>query len=95
MIISGGKVIIPPLSKYILPSVTRKYVLKICEELNLPHELRTFTVDEMMNADEVLVGSASAMFRRVSEIDGKPVGGKAEALFNTLAEAYRNKYENE
>ena len=95
MIISGGKVIIPPLTKYILPSVTRKYVLKICEELNLPHELRTFTVDEMMNADEVLVGSASAMFRRVSEIDGKTVGGKAEALFTTLAEAYKNKYENE
>ncbi len=95
MIISDGKVIIPPLTKYILPSVTRKYVLKICEELNLPHELRTFTVDEMKNADEVIVGSASAMFRRVSEIDGKPVGGKAEALFTKLAEAYKNKYENE
>ncbi len=95
LIISGGKVIIPPLTKYILPSVTRKYVLKICEELGLPHELRTFTVDEMKNADEVIVGSASAMFRRVSEIDGKPVGGKAEALFNTLAEAYKDKYENE
>lgn len=95
MIISGGKVIIPPLTKYILPSVTRKYVLKICEELDLPHELRTFTVDEMMSADEVIVGSASAMFRRVSEIDGKTIGGKAEALFTKLAEAYRDKYENE
>ena len=95
MIISDGKVIIPPLTKYILPSVTRKYVLKICEELDLPHELRTFTVDEMMSADEVIVGSASAMFRRVSEIDGKAVGGKAEALFTKLAEAYRDKYENE
>ncbi len=95
MIILDGKVIIPPLTKYILPSVTRKYVLKICEELNLPHELRTFTVDEMKIADEVIVGSASAMFRRVSEIDGKPVGGKAEALFNTLAAAYNHKYENE
>ena len=70
-------------------------MLKICEELDLPHELRTFTVDEMMNADEVIVGSASAMFRRVSEIDGRAVGGKAEKLFNTLAEAYKDKYENE
>lgn len=95
MIISDGKVIIPPLTKYILPSVTRKYVLTICEELDLPHELRTFTVDEMMSADEVIVGSASAMFRRVSEIDGKPVGGNAKALFTKLAEAYRDKYENE
>lgn len=95
LIISGGKVIIPPLTKYILPSVTRKYVCRICEELDLPHEIRTFTMDEMMKADEVIVGSASAMFRRVSEIDGKPVGGKAEALFNTLAEAYKDKYENE
>ena len=95
MIISGGKVIIPPLTKYILPSVTRRYVLMICEELDLPHEVRTFTVDEMMNADEVIVGSASAMFRRVSEIDGKPVGGGAEALFAKLAEAYKEKYEKE
>ena len=47
------------------------------------------------NADEVIVGSASAMFRRVSEIDGRAVGGKAEKLFNTLAEAYKDKYENE
>lgn len=95
MIISGGKVIIPPLTQYILPSVTRKYVLMICEENDLPHEVRTFTVEEMMGADEVIVGSASAMFRRVSEIDGKAVGGKGEKLFKTLAAAYENKYVNE
>ncbi|MBO4423557.1 MAG: aminotransferase class IV [Clostridia bacterium] len=95
MIISGGKVIIPPLTRYILPSITRKYVLMICEELGLPHEVRTFTLDEMKNADEVIVGSASAMFRRVSEIDGIPVGGKAEALFTKLAKAYEYKYDNE
>ena len=28
-------------------------------------------------------------------LDGKAVGGRAEVLFNTLAEAYKDKYENE
>lgn len=92
MIISGGKVVIPPLSNHILPSVTRKYVLRICEEKGLPHEVRTFTVDEMMRAEEVIVGSASAMFRRVSHIDGKPVGGGAAELFTKLAREYGKIY---
>lgn len=95
MIINGGKVIIPPLTRFILPSVTRKYVLKICEEYGIPHEIRTFTVDEMKNADEVIVGSASAMFRRVSFIDDRPVGGRGEDLFEKLASIYTEKYEKE
>lgn len=92
VIISDGKIVIPPLSNHILPSVTRKYVLRICEEKGLPHEVRTFTVDEMMRAEEVIVGSASAMFRRVSHIDGKPVGGGAAELFTRLAREYGKIY---
>ncbi len=94
MLIQGDTVVIPPLSKFILPSVTRKYVGLLCEKNMIKCEVRTFTLDELYSADEILVGSASSMIRRASHIDGAPCGGKAAELYTKLANVYYDCYVN-
>ena len=94
MLIKDGAVIIPPLSKYILPSITRKYVALLCDRHNIKLKISTFTLDELYSADEILVGSASSMVRRASHIDGIACGGKATELYTKLANAYYDCYVN-
>ena len=95
MLINNGAVVIPPLSQYILPSITRKYVELLCEKNSIKCEVRTFTLEELYSADEIIVGSASSMIRRASHIDGVPCGGTAAELYTKLAEIYSDCYVND
>ncbi|MBQ4093265.1 MAG: D-amino acid aminotransferase, partial [Firmicutes bacterium] len=53
---------------------------QVCEENNIPVEVRVFTVDELMAADEIMLCSTTKNVLFVYEVDGKEVGGKAPAL---------------
>lgn len=46
----NGKLFTPP-AKNILPGITRATVIEICNELDIPVEEKSFTVDELKDAD--------------------------------------------
>lgn len=80
----NGKVVMPPLDEYILPGITRKVVAQLCEANGIICEERIFTLQEMMQADEILVASTTKNFAPVEEIDGTKVGGKDAELLARL-----------
>lgn len=92
-IIKDGKVITHPLDNLILPSITRKHVLEICREFGIPYEEREYTLDELFNADEVLMGSTTTVLLAADEIDGKKVGGKNPELVKRLQDLYFQKHD--
>lgn len=94
-ILVNGAVVTTPLSDWILPSITRKHLLELCKELGVGVEERNYTMDELLNAQEIIVTSSLTLFSRVYEVDGKPVGGKNAALFQKLNQAYRARFERE
>ncbi len=94
-VLVGGTVVTTPLSQWILPSITRKHLLKLCRELGIPVEERAYSLEELMGADEVMVLSSLALFTRAYEIDGKPVGGHGTELFQKLRKAYLDWFERE
>lgn len=94
-ILKDGAFCTPPADELILPSITRLHCLQLCEELGIPVRVAPFTMEELMAADEVLVLSTGAHCIPVSEVDGKPVGGKAPDLLQTLQKAYQQKFEAE
>ena len=55
--------------------------------MGIPVIEEPFTLDEMMNADVVYFTSASALCFRITEIDGKPVGGKDGELIKHIQDA--------
>ena len=84
-----------PTDNLILPGITRKHLLKICEKAGIPYEEKAFTVDEMMEADEIIISSAGTLGIGVCEVDGKPVGGKDPELLHKLQEAAVKDFEDE
>ena len=88
-IIKDGTLITAPCDNLILPGIVRKHIIMLCGELGIPVREEPFTVAEMMDADEVLFSSSSALTSRVCEIDGKPVGMKDEKTFSAIRDAYQ------
>ena len=94
-ILKKGTLITHPTDNRILAGVTRAALLEVAKESGVPVLLRAFTKDEMMKADEVLVTSSTLGVRRAESVDGAAVGGKAEALYKTLARAYGRIFDKE
>lgn len=85
-IIKDKKFITHPADEYILPYIARAHLLKACKALNIEVEERPFTVDELINADEVIVSSSGDLCIRATEFEGKAVGKKDNDTFNRLKE---------
>ena len=85
-IIKDKKFITHPADEYILPGIARAHLLKACKALNIEVEERPFTVDELINADEVIVSSSGDLCIRATEFEGKAVGKKDNDNFYRLKE---------
>ena len=83
-IIKEGALITPPADCYILKGVARDNLIKACQNLNIPVKIQPFTVQEVFNADEVIITSSGSLCLQVGKVDGKEVGGKAEEMIKKL-----------
>ena len=86
-ILKDGALRTAPCDNLILPGITRAHRIAQCREMGIPVIEEPFTVQEMMEADEVFFTSCSALCCRISEIDGVPVGGKAPELIRRIQDA--------
>ena len=76
-ILKDGVLLTHPADEYILAGTGRAHLLNACRTLAIPVSQTAYSLTELMQADEILITSASALCMRVIEIDGTPVGGKA------------------
>ncbi len=83
-IIKDGIFTTAPTDHLILPGIARAHLIKACKKLGIGVDETPFTLDEMMNADEVIVSSSGSLCLAADVIDGKPVGGKAPELLKKL-----------
>lgn len=89
IITKSGSIIVRPLSKAILPGITRKAVLSLAQEAGLTVEERFFTLEEAHEAAEAFNTSASTFVLPVVSIDGRSVGnGKPGTLTRRLRALY-------
>ena len=94
-ILKDGVFCTPPADNLILPSITRKHFLTLCDKLGVPARIAPFTVDELKNADEVMILSTGTHCVGACELDGKPLGGKDPALLDKLQKAYQQWFDEE
>lgn len=83
-IIKNGVFVTAPTDHLILPGIARAHLIKACKKLGIGVDETPFTVEEMMNADEVIVSSSGSLCLAAEIIDGKRVGGKAPTLLKAL-----------
>lgn len=91
LMVKDGAVVMPPLDELILPGITRAILQQVCQEAGIPVDIRIFTVEELMAADEIILCSTTKSVIFVYEIDGKPVGGRDAALRERIRELFAQK----
>ena len=74
----------------ILRGITRTAIEKLCKDMNLVLEERSFTPEEAYEAVESFTSSATALITPVTEIDGHKIGdGKRGDICTNLYKEYR------
>ncbi len=86
-IFKDGKVITHPLDDKVLPGTARIRLLSFAKKLGYGVEEREYTLDELMNADEIIVHSTGSFCIPVKTVDGKSVGGKAPKMLKDIQDA--------
>ena len=73
-IIKDDHIYTPSLSNFILGGITRSTVIEFCKTKNIQIKEQKIHVDDVMQAQEVFLTSATGFVIPVIEIDGRPVG---------------------
>lgn len=88
-IVKDGTLITRPLSRDILPGITRKTLLGLATDMGIDVEERAFTIAEAYAADEAFISSATTFVWPVVSIDEKTIGsGKPGPISKKLRELY-------
>ena len=91
-IIKNGKLITAPADNLILPGIARKHIIEACKKMNVTVLEEPYFLEQLFDADEVLVSSAGALCLAANKINGKPVGGKATELVEKLQNILLNDF---
>ena len=83
-IIKDGTFMTAPTDHLILPGIARAHLIKACKKLCIPVDETPFTVEDLMNADEVIVSASGSLCIKATQVDGKQVGGKAPEIFKAI-----------
>ena len=83
-IIKNGRLYTAPTDNLILPGIARAHLLRACRALDFPYSEEPFSLDELFNADEIIVTSSSNLCLHADHIDGKPVGMKDKENYEMI-----------
>lgn len=88
-VVSGGKLLAPPKNNLILEGIRYGLMGELAEEAGIAFEARPLSQQEVANADELMVTSATKEVLPVTTLDGKPVGsGKPGPVYARLRAGY-------
>ena len=93
-IIKGGRVMGPPRDQLVLEGIRYGLIEEMCRASGIAFELRRITRAEVLEADEILLSSATKEVLPVTLLDGKPVGhgpekGRPGPIYASLYAAYQ------
>lgn len=95
-IVKNGTIITHESDQLILKGITKDVILNICQKNNFPVEERTFTLDELEEADEVFLSSTTSEVMPIIEIEGRIVtGGVPGPITKKLQELFVQEIENQ
>jgi len=73
-IVKEGTILTHPATNYILNGITRRKVLSLCDKLNIKVSEKTFTVHELLDAEEVFITATKLDIVPITMIDDHQIG---------------------
>lgn len=92
LILKNGTLYSHPNDEFILRGIAKTHLIQAAYRAAVPVIECPFTIDEMFDADEVIVTSSSTLCSIASEIDGEPVGGNDAATIRALLDIVYREY---
>ncbi len=90
--LKDGKLYTAPLDNLVLPGIARKNLIKVCEKLGVPVVEEPYSLEFLLDADEIMLSSSSNFCIVATHIDDKEVGGKAGELLRKIQDALVEDY---
>ena len=81
-----------PNDEHILRGIAKTHLIQACHKVGVPVIERAFTLEQMMDADEVIITASSHLCSFVSDIDGIPVGGGDPETLRRMREVVYREY---
>ena len=93
--IQDGKLVTAPADELILPGIARAHLIEACRRLGIEVQEKPYMLDELFEADEIIVTSSTKLIRRGNRIDGKEVGCRRPDLYEALRKQIIDEFLNE
>ena len=89
-VVKNGQLMGPPNDHLVLEGIRFSLLEDICRERGIPFELRRITRAEVLDADELLLSSATKEVLPITQLDGVPVGtGQPGPVYASLYASYQ------
>jgi len=89
-IVKDGELITPPVYLGALDGITRRTVISLAKNLNIPVFEKVFTLFNLYNADECFFTGTAAEVIAVTEVDGRQIGdGKVGPITKMLMSEFK------
>ncbi|MGE8206273.1 D-amino-acid transaminase [Heyndrickxia sp. NPDC080065] len=94
-IVKGNCLMTHPATNLILNGITRRVILKICKENDITYKEEVFTVNDLMNANEVFVSSTTSEVMPVVQVNDKIIAsGTPGPITRKLQQFFKQEIEN-
>lgn len=89
-VVKDGKVLGTPKDNLVLEGIRYGLIEEICRDTGIEFELRRISREELVQADELLLSSATKEVLPITRLDGKPVGsGQPGPVYAKLYAGYQ------
>jgi D-alanine transaminase len=93
-VVKDGVVMGPPKDNLVLEGIRFSLIEEICGEEGIPYQLRRISREEVLDADELLLSSATKEVLPITTLDGVPVGkcstqGRPGSVYARLYAGYQ------
>lgn len=94
-VVKNARVMGAPKDNLVLEGIRYGLIEELCRKLGLQFELRRISRDEVLDADELLLSSATKEILAITSLDGRPVGhpshrGRPGPICGSLYAAYQD-----
>ena len=88
-VVKDGVVIAPPKDNLVLEGVRYGLIEELCQAEGIPLHLRPVSQEEVEQADELFLSSATKEILPITELDAKPIAnGEVGTIYKALKQAY-------
>lgn len=91
-ILKDGVFLSHPNDNLILRGISKTHMITACYRLGIQVMERPFTLEELMDADEIIVTSSSNFCLHANQVDGVPAGGKDPGTLKLIQDAVITEY---